>query len=597
MFRLNGKLPKVGIRGTIDGRRNGVRESLEEQTMSMANGVKALIESTLYHASGEKVECYIFDETIGGIAESARCQQKFIENNVGLSITVTPCWCYGTETMDMTPQIPKAVWGFNGTERPGAVYLAAVAAAHAQFGEPVFSIYGEDVQDSGDSSIPNDVKKKILAFIESGIAVATMKGKSYLGIGNVSMGIAGSIADPHFFSDYLGMRNEYVDMIEVKRRLEQNIYDEDEYKKALEWKNKNCIEGEDPNPKESQQDRETKDKAWEISIKMALIIKDLMVGNKKLKDMGYTEEAEGHNAIASGFQGQRHWTDFMPNCDFAESILNSSFDWNGIRQSFIVATENDCMNGMAMVFGHLISKTAQVFADVRTYWSPSAVKRVTGKELKGKASNGIIHLINSGAAAIDGCGKQKNSEGKNLMKPFWDITEAEMNECLKSTKWCSAELSYFRGGGYSSQFSTECEMPVTMTRLNLIKGLGPILQIAEGYTVELDSDAHETLYRRTNFTWPTTWFAPILTGNGAFTTVHNVMDTWGANHGVVSYGHIGDKFITLASMLRIPVAMHNVAPSRIFRPKVWTAFGTDSMEGADYRACDALGPLYGKLKR
>lgn len=597
MFRLNGKLPKVGIRATIDGRMGGVREGLEEQTSVMMKSVKELIESSLKHASGENVECYVFDETIGGVAEASRCQEKFIENNVGLSLTVTPCWCYGTETMDLTPHIPKAVWGFNGTERPGAVYLAAVAAAHAQFGEPVFSIYGKDVQDSDDTSIPNDVCKKILMFVESAIAVATMRGKSYLGIGNVSMGIAGSIADPHFFADYLGMRNEYVDMVEMKRRIDLEIYDKDEYQKALDWKNKNCEEGEDPNPADKQHDKAAKGKTWEISIKMALIIKDLMVGNKKLAAMGYREEAEGHNAIAAGFQGQRHWTDYMPNCDFAESILNSSFDWEGIRESYILATENDCLNGMSMSFGHLLTKTAQVFADVRTYWSPNAVKRVTGKELTGKAKDGIIHLINSGAAAVDGCGLQKDKDGKNVMKPYWEITDAEASDCLKATKWCYGDMGYFRGGGYSSQFATKCEMPVTMTRLNLIKGLGPVLQIAEGYTVELDEEVHKTLDRRTNFTWPTTWFAPILTGTGAFTSVHSVMDTWGANHGVLASGHVGDKFITLASMLRIPVAMHNVHASRIFRPKVWTAFGTDSAEAADYRACTTLGPLYGKLTR
>lgn len=594
MYRLNGKLPKVGIRGTIDGRRKGVREMLEEQTSSMMKTVAEYIEKNMRHASGEKVECFIFGETIGGIAEAARCQEAFIANNVGLSITVTPCWCYGTETMDMTPHIPKAVWGFNGTERPGAVYLAAVAAAHAQFGEPVFSIYGEDVQDIGDKTIPSDVCEKLTKFIEAAIAVATMKGKSYLAIGNVSMGIAGSITDPHFFSDYLGMRNEYVDMVEVKRRIDLEIYDKDEYKKALEWARKNCEEGEDPN--EKPKDKAGKDQDWEISIKMTMIMRDLMIGNKKLKEMGFAEEAEGHNAIGSGFQGQRQWTDYMPNADFAESILNSSFDWNGIRESFSFATENDCLNGMSMVFGHLISKTAQVFADVRTYWSPKAVKRVTGKDLTGKAKDGIIHLTNSGAAALDGSGREK-IDGKSAMKAYWEITEKEAEACLKATKWCAADLSYFRGGGYSSQFATEGEMPVTMVRINLVKGLGPMLQIAEGYTVELDNDVHETLYRRTNFTWPTTWFAPTLTGKGAFTSVHSVMDLWGANHGVLSYGHIGDKYITLASMLRIPVAMHNVDDKRIFRPKTWSAFGTQDMEGADYRACEALGPLYGKLKR
>lgn len=596
MNRLNGKLPKVGIRATIDGRRRGVRESLEDQAMNMAKRVAVMIEENLRHPSGEKIECVIFDETIGRVAEAARCEQKFRDENVGVSLTVTPCWCYGTETLDSTPDIPKAIWGFNGTERPGAVYLAAAAAGHAQIGDPVFSIYGKDVQDKDDETIPEDVKEKILKFIEAGLAVATMKGKSYLSIGSVSMGIAGSIVNPAFFSDYLGMRNEYVDMVELKRRMDEKIYDEVEYEKALKWTKENCHEGEDCNDPSVQKSRAQKDEDWKTVVKMTLIIRDLMIGNPRLAELGFREEAEGHNAIASGFQGQRQWTDYMPNGDFSEAILNSSFDWNGIRQAFIVATENDALNGVAMLFGHLLTGTAQIFADVRTFWSPEAVKRVTGKELQGKAASGLIHLINSGSASLDGTGEQMK-DGERAMKPFWEVTEEEAAACLKSTKWCEADLGYFRGGGYSSQYLTKGDMPVTVTRVNLVKGLGPVLQIAEGYAVNIDKEIHDILDRRTSFTWPTTWFAPILTGDGAFTDVHNVMDTWGANHGAICYGHVGDKFITLASMLRIPVAMHNVSDERIFRPKVWSSFGTRDMEGADFRACDAIGPLYGKLKK
>lgn len=596
MNRLNGKLPKVGIRATIDGRRKGVRESLEDQAMDMAKMVAKLIEETLRHPSGEPVECYIFEETIGRVPEAARCEQKFRDENVGVSLTVTPCWCYGTETIDCTPNIPKAIWGFNGTERPGAVYLAAAAAGHAQIGDPVFSIYGRDVQDGNDKTIPEDVKEKILKFVESGLAVATMRGKSYLSIGSVSMGIAGSIVNPEFFSDYLGMRNEYVDMVEIKRRIDEKIYDEEEFKKALEWTKKNCIEGEDCNDLAVQKSREEKDKDWETVVKMTLIMRDLMIGNPKLKGLGFAEEAEGHNAIASGFQGQRQWTDYMPNGDFSEAILNSSFDWNGIREAFVVATENDSLNGVAMLFGHLLTGRAQIFSDVRTYWSPEAVKRVTGKELTGKAAAGLIHLINSGSSSLDGTGEQEE-DGIRMMKQYWNITDKEMEKCLAATKWCEADLGYFRGGGYSSQFLTKGEMPITMTRINLVKGLGPVLQIAEGYAVDLEPEIHNILDRRTNFTWPTTWFAPTLTGEGAFTDVHKVMDTWGANHGAITYGHVGDKFITLASMLRIPVAMHNVSQERILRPKVWSSFGTMDMEGADYRACGNYGPIYGKLKK
>ncbi|MGL6119276.1 MAG: L-fucose isomerase [Fusobacteriaceae bacterium] len=595
MFRLNGKLPKIGIRPTIDGRRNGIRESMEERTMLMAKNLASFIENNMVHPSGEKIECVLSDTTIGGVTEAVRCQQKFKESNVGLTITVTPCWCYGTETIDTTQNIPKAIWGFNGTERPGAVYLAAAVAGHNQMGDPVFSIYGEDVQDKDSTEIPDDVKEKIVRFVRSGIAVATMKDKSYLSIGSVSMGIAGSVIDPNFFSDYLGIRNEYVDMCEIKRRLEKNIFDQEEYKKAMLWTSKNCIEGRDDN--KNKLSVEDKKSQWEIVVKMTLIIRDLMVGNKNLVNLGFAEEAEGHNAIASGFQGQRHWTDFMPNGDFSEAILNSSFDWNGIREAYVVATENDSLNGVAMLFGHLLTGRAQIFSDVRTYWSPSSVKRVTGQELSGKAKeSGIIHLINSGSTTLDGTGEQ-SEDGNPIMKQFWDITEEEVDKCLEATKWCPANLGYFRGGGFSSCFLTKGEMPVTMSRINLIKGIGPVLQICEGHVINLDKKIHDLLNERTDPSWPTTWFAPRLTGEGAFVNGYTVMDNWGANHGAISYGHIGADLITLASILRIPVNMHNVDDNHIFRPKLWSSFGTQNREGSDFRACENLGPLYGKIKK
>lgn len=593
-FRLNGSLPKVGIRPTIDGRRKGVRESLEDQTMDMAKRVADLIGSTLRHPSGEKVECVIADSTIGGVAEAARCEEKFSRENVGVSLTVTPCWCYGTETIDQNPTRVKGIWGFNGTERPGAVYLAAAAAGHDQLGLPVFTIYGRDVQDAGDKEIPTEVKEKILSFIKAGLAVATMKGQSYLSIGGVCMGIAGSVVDPAFFNDYLGMRNEYVDMSEVTRRIEEEIYDTDEYDRALKWVKENCKEGENRNKVEFQKGRERLDLEWEVVVKMALIVRDLMVGNPRLAELGFGEEAEGHNALAAGFQGQRQWTDHFPNGDFLEAILNSSFDWNGIREAFIVATENDSLNGVVMMFGHLLTGTAQIFSDVRTYWSPDAVKRVTGYELEGRAAKGIIHLINSGSTTLDGTGQQSDADGNPVMKPYWDITEDEAQKCLDATVWPPAGAEYFRGGGFSSCFLTKGDMPVTMSRISIIKGLGPVLQIAEGYTVDLPEDVNETLTERTDPTWPTTWFAPNVTGKGAFKDVYSVMNTWSANHGAISYGHIGADLITLASMLRIPVSMHNVPEEKIFRPKAWSGFGTMDLEGADYRACKNFGPLYKK---
>lgn len=593
-YRLKGQLPKIGIRPTIDGRREGVRESLEDQTMSMAKAVAELIEGTLRHPNGEKVECVIADTTIGGVAEASTCEAKFEKENVDISITVTPCWCYGAETLDLNPHRLKAIWGFNGTERPGAVYLASAAAAHAQAGLPVFSIYGKDVQDADDRTIPSDVETKILTFAKAGLTVAHMRNKSYLSIGNVSMGIAGSIVDPHFFSDYLGMRTEYVDMIEIMRRIELEIYDKDEYEKALAWVKANCKEGIEINKPHLVKDAAGKEADWEFVVKMTLICRDLMVGNEKLAEKGFIEESNGHNAIAAGFQGQRQWTDYKPNGDFMEAILNSSFDWNGTREAFVVATENDALNGVPMLFGHLLTGRSQIFSDVRTYWSPEAVERVTGHKLEGRAANGIIHLINSGATTLDATGKQKGANGEPVMKQFWDITDEEVKACLDATTWPSANREYFRGGGYSSCFLSEGGMPVTMSRVSMVKGLGPILQIAEGYTVDLPADVHDTLNKRTDQTWPTTWFAPILTGEGAFKDVYSVMNEWAANHGAISYGHIGADLIALASMLRIPVAMHNVSEERIFRPKVWSAFGTKDMEGADFRACKNYGPLYKK---
>jgi len=589
--RFQGELPKVGIRPTIDGRLGGVRESLEEQTMNMARNVAGLISDHLRHADGSKVECVIADHTIGRVAEAAACAEKFKREGVGVSLTVTPCWCYGSETMDMDPHLPKAIWGFNGTERPGAVYLAATLAAHNQKGLPAFSIYGQNVQDSDDQSVPEDVQHKILSFVKAGLAVATMKGKSYLSIGSVSMGIAGSMVDEDFFQEYLGMRNEYVDMSELRRRIDENIYDPEEFKKAAQWTYDYCAEGKDYNKPELKKSEEEKEKDWEIVVKMTLIARDLMIGNPQLAELGYGEEALGHNAIVAGFQGQRQWTDHMPNGDFMEAILNSSFDWNGRRQPFLMATENDTLNGVTMLFSHLLTGTAQIFADVRTYWSPEAVKRVTAHELQGEAANGIIHLVNSGSAALDGTGEETYDGENPAMKPHWMISGEEMGECLLNTKWCPAEREYFRGGGFSSQFLTKGQMPITLSRLNLVKGVGPVLQLAEGYAVNLPKNVHFILNERTNPTWPTTWFVPRLTGIGPFSSVYSVMANWGANHGAFGYGHFGADLITLASMLRIPVCMHNIPDNRIYRPHAWSAFGMD-VEGSDYRACQTYGPLY-----
>ena len=588
------KYPKIGIRPTIDGRQGGVRESLEEKTMALARAVADLISTNLRNGDGSPVECVIADSTIGRVAETAACQEKFEREGVGATITVTSCWCYGSETMDMNPHWPKAVWGFNGTERPGAVYLAAVLAAHAQKGLPAFGIYGHDVQDLDDNTIPADVAEKILRWARAAMAMANMRGKSYLSFGSVAMGIAGSIVDPNFFQEYLGMRNEQVDETEILRRMDEGIYDKEEYVKAKAWVDAHCKvnEGWDKNRPEKQKTREEKDQDWEFVTKMYLIMRDLMKGNPRLREMGFAEESLGHNAIAGGFQGQRQWTDWKPNGDFCEALLNTSFDWNGRREPVIVATENDALNGVTMLFMHLLTQKAQMFSDVRTYWSPEAVERVTGKKLEGIAANGMIHLINSGATTLDATGRALDAEGNATMKHWWEITDADEKAILENTIWPPADRDYFRGGGFSSCFLTRGGMPMTMARLNLVKGLGPVLQIAEGWSADVDPEIHEILNKRTDPTWPTTWFVPRTDPTkDCFKDVYSVMNNWGANHGAISYGHIGADLITLASMLRIPVCMHNVPEDKVFRPAAWNAFGMDK-EGADFRACKNFGPTY-----
>ncbi len=596
--RLIGSYPVIGIRPTIDGRRGAlmVRESLEEQTMNMAKSAAKLFTENLRYSNGEPVKVVIADTTIGRVGESAACADKFKKEGVDITLTVTPCWCYGSETMDQDPNTIKAVWGFNGTERPGAVYLASVLATHAQKGLPAFGIYGHDVLDADDTSIPADVEEKLLRFGRAAIAAATMRGKSYLQIGSICMGIGGSIIDSRFIEEYLGMRVESVDEVEIIRRMTEGIYDHAEYEKALAWTKTKCKEGFDKNPAELQKSREVKDEQWEFVVKMMVIIKDLMNGNNNLPK-GCEEEMVGHNAIAAGFQGQRQWTDFYPNADFAEALLNTSFDWDGVREPYILATENDVLNGLGMMFMKLLTNRAQIFADVRTYWSGESVKRVTGYEIEGhaKEANGFIHLINSGAACLDACGEVKDENGNAVMKPWYDMTEKDCDKILSATEWAPADLGYFRGGGYSSRFSTRAEMPATMIRLNLVEGLGPMLQIAEGWTVCLPEEVNDILWKRTDYTWPSTWFAPRCTGEGAFKTAYDVMNNWGANHGAISYGHIGADLITLCSILRIPVAMHNVPEDKIFRPACWNAFGMDK-EGADFRACANYGPQFKRVR-
>lgn len=592
--RLIGAAPVIGIRPVIDARRGmlNVRGSLEEQTMNMAKAAKKLLEEHIQYTNGETVQVVIADSTIGRVAEAARCAAQFKREGVDITLSVTPCWCYGSETMDMDPMTIKAVWGLNATERPGAVYLAAVLAGHARKGLPAFGIYGADVQEADAETIPEDVKEKIIRFGKAAVAAASMRGKSYLQIGGTCMGIAGSSMDSDFFEEYLGMRVESIDEVEVIRRIEQEIYDKEEYEKALVWTRENCPEGLDKNPEYARKNKEQKEKDWEFTVKSTLIIKDLMEGNEKLPE-GREEEAVGHNAIAAGFQGQRQWTDYYPNTDYPEAILNTSFDWNGPREPYIVATENDTLNGVSMLFLKLLTNCSQMFSDVRTCWTSDAVKKATGYELEGRAkkAGGFIHLINSGATCLDACGEAKDQDGNGTMKPYWEMTEADIKACLNATEWSASDLGYFRGGGYSSRFMTRAEMPVTMIRVNIVKGVGPVMQLAEGHTVKLPEEVADYIWKRTDYTWPCTWFVPRTTGEGAFASAYDVMNNWGANHGAISYGHVGADVITLCSMLRIPVCMHNVPQDKIFRPASWNAFGMDK-EAQDYRACAAYGPLY-----
>lgn len=590
--------PKIGIRPAIDGRWGGVRESLEAQTMDLARNAARLIEENLKYPDGTPVQCVIGCTTIGSGAEAAHVAEQFSTENVVATLTVTPCWCYGTETFDMDSNTIKAVWGFNGTERPGAVYLAAVLAAHAGRGLPAFSIYGKDVQDKNDSLIPVDVAEKILRFARCAIVVGWIKNKAYVNIGAVAMGIAGSFCDASVLQKYFGIRAEWVDEVEILRRMKIGIYDMAEYERALAWVRANCREGFDKNAVKTFPRVITDSKVipaehdWEFIVKMTLIMRDILYGNSKLDELGWHEEALGRNAIAGGFQGQRQWTDWLPNADFSEAILASTFDWNGRKAPTPFATENDTCNGITMMLGTLVTHSAPCFHDVRTYWSPDACERVTGKRPDGVAANGFIHLINSGATALDGSGASKNEQGKGCMKPFWDMTDADIAACLDATDWCRADYEYFRGGGFSSHFRCRAEMPVTMLRFNIVEGIGPVLQLAEGYTADLPDEIHGIIDRRTDPTWPTTWFCPRLTGENAFSDVYSVMANWGANHGVTVYGHVGADLITLASMLRIPVTMHNVSLDALFRPHAWASFGTDDTQAADYAACRQYGPLY-----
>ena len=593
--RLIGGYPVIGIRRIIDGRRGPlkVRESLEEQTMNMAKAAEKLFTENLKYSDGEPVKVVISETSIGRVAEAAQVADQFRKEGVDITLSVTPCWCYGSETMDSDPMTIKGVWGFNATERPGAVYLASVLATHAQKGLPAFGIYGKDVQDADDTEIPCDVKEKLLRFARAAVAVCTMRGKSYLQIGSICMGIGGSSISPDFIEEYLGMRVESVDEVEIIRRMTEGIYDEAEFKKALAWTKEHCPEGFDKNPDFVRKSPEQKEKDWEFVVKMMVIIKDLMNGNKNLPE-GREEETVGHNAIAAGFQGQRQWTDFYPNCDFGEAMCNTSFDWNGAREPYVLATENDTLNGLSMLFMKLLTNRAQMFADVRTFWSADAVKRVTGYDIEGvaKEAGGFIHLINSGACCLDACGEVKDENGNAVIKPWYDVTEKDIDAMLKATEWCAADNGYFRGGGFSSRFLTRAQMPATMIRINLVKGLGPTIQIAEGYTVNLPDEVSDILWKRTDYTWPCTWFAPIVNGVGPFKSAYDLMNTWGANHGAITYGHIGADLITMCSMLRIPVGLHNVPEEKIFRPAAWNAFGTKDLEGADYRACAAYGPMY-----
>ncbi|MCI5538737.1 MAG: L-fucose isomerase [Oscillospiraceae bacterium] len=593
--RYIGDYPVIGIRPIIDGRRGPlkVRESLEEQTMNMAKTAAKLFTDNLKYSNGEPVKVVISSTSIGRVAEAAQCAEEFRKAGVAITLSVTPCWCYGSETMDADPMTIKGVWGFNATERPGAVYLASVLATHAQKGLPAFGIYGKDVQDADDTTVPEDVKEKLLRFARAAVAAASMRGKSYLQIGSICMGIGGSSISPDFIEEYLGMRVESVDEVEIIRRMTEGIYDEEEFKKALKWTKEHCPEGFDKNPEFVRKSPEQKEKDWEFVVKMMVIIKDLMNGNKNLP-AGREEEMVGHNAIAAGFQGQRQWTDFYPNCDFGEAMCNTSFDWNGAREPYVLATENDTLNGISMLFMKLLTNRAQMFADVRTFWSADSVKRVTGYDIEGKAKDagGFIHLINSGACCLDACGEIKDENGNAVIKPWYDVTEKDIDTMLKATEWCAADNGYFRGGGFSSRFLTRAEMPATMIRINLVKGLGPTIQIAEGYTVALPDEVSDILWKRTDYTWPCTWFTPICNGVGPFKSAYDLMNTWGANHGAITYGHIGADLITMCSMLRIPVGLHNVPEDKIFRPAAWNAFGTKDLEGADYRACAAYGPLY-----
>ncbi len=580
--------PKIGIRPTIDGRENGVRESLEVQTMTMANTLKSHIENNYCYPDGTPVQVVVAESTIGRYKEATDCEELFEKNNVCASITVTPCWCYGMEVIDLHPTRIKAVWGFNGTERPGAVFLNAVLSAHNQLGLPAFGIYGSEVMDNDRTDIPDDVIPKIDKFIKGALAVGQLKNKSYLQIGGVSMGIAGSLVDFSLFQKYFNMNVVQVDMIEIMRRIDEGIFNPNEFETARAWVSENCTEIPDINKEHLKLTDLEIEEGLDFVTKMTLIIKDMMHGNEWLRNNGYNEEGLGNNSIAGGFQGQRQWTDYLPNGDFSETILNSSFDWNGPKSPTILSTENDALNGITMLFGHLLTNTAQVFCDVRTYWSPEAIKNLGNFTIDENLEDGMLHLINSGSAALDGTGKMRDENGNPVIKPFYDVTDEDMKNCLQATKWPVANREYFRGGGFSTNYLSEGEIPFTMTRVNLVNG-EPSIQIIEGKSIEISNDLYNAINDRTDPTWPSTFFIP---NENTPLSTYEVMNNWGANHCVLTYGHVGDLFITLASMLRIPVSLHNIEEDRIYRPTMWTHYGTLDKTGSDFRTCEKLGPLY-----
>ncbi len=595
---LVGHVPTLAITPVADGRVSAYEDNTE-RTWMMVDKVRQLIENNVALPDGTPVRVVVPPEIVYGARTGALAQAHYTREGVSANIWVSRSWAYSDELMSACQGIGSSEWqqaayGLNQTDRPGAVWLKAFTAAMDEKKRPIFCVYSPDLEDENQALSPF-VAERLLRFARCAMALAEMRGKNYLGIGGVSMGIIGSDVRRNLMLDYLGMGTAAYDMVGIRGRIDKGFYDHEELERAVTFFKRHLKiqmgSGKRPLPKDALL-RET--------LRMTMIVRDLMVGNERLADSsvakahGFTanvEHAQGYNAIAAGTQGQRQWTDLYPNFDVAESVLCSSFDWNGYRGPMFVATENDSKNAIGMLVAGLITGLPQLFADIRTNWTPASIRKVTGKNVDRLCPNGIIDKRNSGAGALDYAIDLYKVAGVSKKKPVQELTAVIRNDrviqkkimdaALRATIYMGAELTYFPGDGLSSHFRTPGNLPMTAYRYNTI-GDRLTCSVVEGDTVELPATVADHISNATNRTWPESYWAPRNMSSFEY------MSRIGPNHDANSFGYIGADLITLNAMLRIPVDMHNIDKRDIFRPTLWDRCGAD-----DFRACTLLGPLYG----